>query len=225
MAEKDDFPIFISPGEEDAAEWVKKVDKHFEEEAIPDEEHLQFALDNLSEKVNACIMRSELTRILESISKTWVWTWPKLRVALTEIDTQVKQTGLSKANIAAKVVTVAVVTGVSCVAGPAILTAGLGAIGFSAAGPVAGSIAAGIQSSVYGGAVGAGSLFAFCQSLTMGGGAAMALATGISGASGAAAGIISEIAKRPSSKSWDDAKDFKPSVTVIKALLRFDDQK
>ena len=43
----------------------------------------------------------------------------------------------------------------------------LGVIGFAATGPVAGSVAAGIQSVFYGGAVGAGSWFALCQSAAM----------------------------------------------------------
>lgn len=43
----------------------------------------------------------------------------------------------------------------------------LGVIGFAATGPVAGSLAAVIQSSVYGGAVTAGSWFAFAQSAAM----------------------------------------------------------
>lgn len=43
----------------------------------------------------------------------------------------------------------------------------LGAIGFAVTGPVAGSIAAGIQASFYGGAVGAGSWFAVAQSIAM----------------------------------------------------------
>lgn len=45
----------------------------------------------------------------------------------------------------------------------------LGAVGFTAAGPVAGSAAAAWQSSI--GAVQAGSLFAWCQSAAMGGAA------------------------------------------------------
>lgn len=52
----------------------------------------------------------------------------------------------------------------------------LGAIGFSAAGPVLGSVAAGWQASM--GSVAAGSLFAFLQSAAMGG-AAMGLFTGV----------------------------------------------
>ena len=44
---------------------------------------------------------------------------------------------------------------------------GLGIIGFAATGPVAGTLAAGIQSSVYGGAVTAGSWFAWAQATAM----------------------------------------------------------
>jgi hypothetical protein len=43
----------------------------------------------------------------------------------------------------------------------------LGVIGFAVTGPVGGSLAAWIQSSVYGGTVAAGSWFAFAQSAAM----------------------------------------------------------
>ena len=43
----------------------------------------------------------------------------------------------------------------------------LGIIGFAATGPVGGSIAAGVQSAVYGGLIPAGSWFAAAQSLAM----------------------------------------------------------
>jgi hypothetical protein len=57
----------------------------------------------------------------------------------------------------------------------------LGAIGFAAAGPVAGSAAAAWQSSI--GLVEAGSIFAWCQSAAMGGAAVGGiLATGLGGA-------------------------------------------
>jgi hypothetical protein len=62
----------------------------------------------------------------------------------------------------------------------------LGAVGFSAIGPVAGSAAAGWQAAI--GAVEAGSLFAFCQSVTMGGAAVATLTgAGVGGAAAAAA--------------------------------------
>lgn len=43
----------------------------------------------------------------------------------------------------------------------------LGIIGFAVTGPVGGSLAAFIQSAVYGGAVASGSWFAICQSVAM----------------------------------------------------------
>lgn len=43
----------------------------------------------------------------------------------------------------------------------------LGIIGFAVTGPVAGSLAAGIQSAYYGGAVASGSWFAIAQSIAM----------------------------------------------------------
>ncbi|KAI9730422.1 MAG: hypothetical protein M1834_005932 [Cirrosporium novae-zelandiae] len=69
--------------------------------------------------------------------------------------------------------------------GAAITLPILGAVGFSAIGPVAGSVAAGWQSSI--GAVSAGSLFAVCQSAAMGGAVASTIA-GV-GAAGAGVGI------------------------------------
>ncbi|KAH6666310.1 hypothetical protein B0J14DRAFT_491063 [Halenospora varia] len=72
----------------------------------------------------------------------------------------------------------------AALAAPAIL----GAIGFTAAGPAAGSIAAGWQAGI--GVIEAGSLFAWCQSAAMGGAAVGGiLFTGLSGA-GLAVGAV-----------------------------------
>ncbi|KAI0959077.1 hypothetical protein AcW1_004011 [Taiwanofungus camphoratus] len=73
---------------------------------------------------------------------------------------------------------------------PIVATTALGFVGFSAAGPVAGSLAAILHSHI--GNVAAGSLFALCQSIAMGGhlpaiGYAAGAAVG-----GAAAGIVAE---------------------------------
>lgn len=65
----------------------------------------------------------------------------------------------------------------------------LGAVGFGAAGPVAGSVAAGWQSGI--GLVEAGSFFAWCQSAAMGGAAVTGIvATGVAGASVAVGSVI-----------------------------------
>ncbi|KAG8985006.1 hypothetical protein FRB90_004999, partial [Tulasnella sp. 427] len=47
---------------------------------------------------------------------------------------------------------IALVVGGTAAVAPALAVGGLGLLGFSAAGPVAGSAAAGIQAAVYGGA-------------------------------------------------------------------------
>ena len=69
-------------------------------------------------------------------------------------------------------------TAVGVLAAPVVAGAALGAVGFTSAGVAVGSIAAGIQSAVYGGSVAAGSLFALCQS---------AGATGVIGSAATAA--------------------------------------
>jgi hypothetical protein len=68
----------------------------------------------------------------------------------------------------------------------------LGAVGFSALGPVAGSAAAGWQASI--GAVEAGSLFAWCQSVTMGG----AAVAGLTGTGVGAAAVTGALGLLPS---------------------------
>jgi Interferon-induced 6-16 family len=78
----------------------------------------------------------------------------------------------------------------------------LGLVGFSAIGPVAGSLAAGWQSSM--GAVSAGSLFAWCQSAATGGAAATAVtATGIGGGIAAAGATVSRYLRRKGTREAD----------------------
>jgi hypothetical protein len=60
---------------------------------------------------------------------------------------------------------------------PMAIPAVLGAVGFSTTGPVAGSLAAGWQSSI--GLVQAGSIFAWCQSVAMGGTSIVGFTTGL----------------------------------------------
>ncbi len=68
----------------------------------------------------------------------------------------------------------------------------LGAVGFTAAGPAAGSAAAAWQSSM--GVVKAGSLFSWCQSAAMGGGALSGIqAAGVAGTALARVGDLPEL--------------------------------
>ncbi|KAI9695930.1 MAG: hypothetical protein M1812_008491, partial [Candelaria pacifica] len=97
----------------------------------------------------------------------------------------------------------------------------LGAIGFSALGPVAGSIAAGWQASM--GTVAAGSFFAFLQSAAMGG-AALSLFVGIGALGGAIAvgvglaslkGIIDGLVKKFRGLTAALAENFKGAMGAL----------
>ncbi|KAI9763893.1 MAG: hypothetical protein M1840_009005 [Geoglossum simile] len=91
-------------------------------------------------------------------------------------------------------------TALQVVGGLSILTAVialpvLGAVGFTAAGPVAGTAAAAWQASI--GLVEAGSFFAWCQSAAMGGAAVQGIiATGVAGAGVAGGATFAERARR-----------------------------
>jgi hypothetical protein len=83
------------------------------------------------------------------------------------------------------VVGATVVVGV--LAAPLVVPAALGTVGFSSTGVVGGSIAAGMQASI--GNVAAGSAFAACQSMAMGG-AIAPVATAASGTAGGVLGVV-----------------------------------
>ena len=74
---------------------------------------------------------------------------------------------------------------VGVIAAPAIATAALGAAGFTASGVAFGSAAAAVQSTVLGGSVASGSLFALCQSA----GATGAISAATSGLIGGTTGL------------------------------------
>lgn len=86
----------------------------------------------------------------------------------------------------------------------ALAPVALGAIGFSAAGVVGGSIAAGVQSSI--GSVAAGSLFATLQSVGAAGFAASTVAGTTVAVGGTVAGISAAMASK--SNATDDNVDY-----------------
>jgi hypothetical protein len=87
--------------------------------------------------------------------------------------------------VGAAVVGATVVVGV--LAAPVVVPAALGTVGFSSTGVVGGSIAAGMQAGI--GNVVAGSAFATCQSMAMGG-AIVPVATAASGTAGGVLGVV-----------------------------------
>ncbi|KAF7310332.1 hypothetical protein MIND_00407300 [Mycena indigotica] len=89
---------------------------------------------------------------------------------------------------------------------PVALVGGLNVIGFGASGVVGGSLAAGIQSVFYGGAVTSGSAFAIAQSIGAGGAALTAAAPFIS-AGGAAVGVVGASRLLPQGGAANDTVD------------------
>jgi len=100
--------------------------------------------------------------------------------------TKKTQNKFLKPAIIAGVVTGSVVCGV--LAAPFLVPAALGTVGFSSTGVVGGSIAAGMQAGI--GNVAAGSAFAACQSMAMGGAIAPAAAAATGAATGTAGGLL-----------------------------------
>ncbi|KAH8113537.1 hypothetical protein DFH11DRAFT_1727551 [Phellopilus nigrolimitatus] len=206
-----DIPNFNGEGSVDG--WIRALEGHFVQNGIPKNERVELAMLYLSLPVRGCI--DSLAGFLETTSEeTWNWTWKRLKAALRGINKQFDR--LFKESIV-KIVKTTAAVGAAFVAGPALFVGGLSLIGFSAVGPVAGSLAATAQSVFYGGAVQAGSAFAFCQSAAMGGSALVAVAEA-SAVGAAAIAKMKELAERPPSKSWADGEAFRPSVGLIEEL-------
>jgi hypothetical protein len=92
----------------------------------------------------------------------------------------------------------------------------LAAVGFSALGPVASSGAAAWQASI--GAVEAGSLFAWCQSVAMGGAAINGVfAAGAAGAGLVGAGVLGGVIEG----QGDELEAAEEEVVKLKALEKF----
>jgi hypothetical protein len=91
----------------------------------------------------------------------------------------------------------------------------LAAVGFGALGPVAGSAAAGWQASI--GLVEAGSLFAWCQSVAMGGAALGGVfAAGAAGAGLVGAGLVGVMIE-----GWDDLKPEQQEMVKTELFEKF----
>jgi len=106
----------------------------------------------------------------------------------------------------------AVVGGI--VAAPLIVPATLGTVGFSATGVVGGTIAASLQASI--GNVVAGSTFAACQSMAMGGAITTAATAATAASAGATGGLLGFIGtcfwrgrKKQDKRNDEDEKDNK----------------
>ncbi|KAG8893701.1 hypothetical protein FRB99_001793 [Tulasnella sp. 403] len=130
---------------------------------------------------------------LEAMGKGYLQVTPSInRLDVEEVQAETHKGFLERiqpnnwdATTVAKVGVGATLIGVGAVVVvPAITVAALGAVGFTSTGVAAGSIAAGVQSSMFGAMIPAGSWFAACQAAAMGG---IAVAAPVNVAAGTAA--------------------------------------
>ncbi|KAH8102790.1 hypothetical protein DFH11DRAFT_1658435 [Phellopilus nigrolimitatus] len=78
-----DIPNFSGQGKVD--DWIGAIDLHFEQNGIPENERLDFAMAHLIAPARDYV--DSLANCLESKSgRTWVWTWMKLKAALRGIE-------------------------------------------------------------------------------------------------------------------------------------------
>jgi len=166
----------------------------------------------------------DILRYVESrLGEDWVWNWRALEVALLGIEKELAEEGSQTTNTMGKVAVGLAAIAVGAAVTPIALVGVLGLIGFGAAGPVAGSLAAAIQSAFYGGAVTGGSLFAVLQSIAMGGAAltaveAAAAGAGIAAAAGAAGTGIAAAGAAPSADAAPWPSTFEVSNRLIEEI-------
>ncbi|KAJ7915837.1 hypothetical protein B0H13DRAFT_2452687 [Mycena leptocephala] len=171
--------------DEDVALWISEIRNGLEERDVPRTQWVPVALHFLGDGIRAVLDRvQQMMRELES-TESWEWDWDKFTRALIHIHDQVKKKasqsdyGLTRMGgalcrlrqqpVIAAAAGLGLVTLGGVTVGPAILVGTLNLLGFSASGVVGGSIAAGIQSALYGGYVASGSAFALAQSAAAGG--------------------------------------------------------
>lgn len=181
-----------------------------EDVMIPRHQWADAAILYLVEPLNM-LMRQQRARRME-VGEDEIWTWKDFHTSLYQVlEERDSSSGIQNFRkdypLAATAVTVAgvgLVTAGSMVLAPAILVGGLSAVGFTESGVAAGSIAAGIQSSVYGGLT--TGLFSTCQSIgaTWAVGSGSAIVSGI-GSLVAGATVLSGVQKSP--KTTDSTSD------------------
>jgi len=158
----DNPPLFDGLSKDQPQTWLNTIQRRSQQKFIPDAQWSDVAI---------YFLRGDLQTVMLNIkenSATPQWEWQNFKSTLIEIWEASKKTIDNETSAKKIIVTSA---GVILIGGGALLAvpgAALGALslaGFSATGPVAGSLAAMTQSAVYGGAT--TGLFSACQSFAM----------------------------------------------------------
>ncbi|KAJ7142401.1 hypothetical protein C8R44DRAFT_760602 [Mycena epipterygia] len=180
-------PIFNGHPHEDVRMWLCGIRYGLKQRRIPSALWVDVASHFLGEEPRAVLDNVErMLGQLESREGTYHWDWDTFTRALIHVHDQVKKDAADLENDSQSIgdnlrrfrtehpyAAAAAGLGLVAVGGitvaPAILVGTLNVLGFSASGVVGGSIAAWIQSTVYGAAVSSGSLFSLAQSAAAGG--------------------------------------------------------
>ncbi|KAJ7725431.1 hypothetical protein DFH07DRAFT_970874 [Mycena maculata] len=174
-------PVFTGNVDDDVKLWLSTICRGLKQRRIPSEHWVSVALHFMDDEPRGVLDGvQKMMRKLEG--RNWDWDWDKFTCALIHIQEQMKKDASENTSIgdallrfrrehpyAATAASLGLVTVGGITVAPAILVGTLNLLGFSATGVVGGSIAASIQSAVYGGAVASGSLFSLAQSAAAGG--------------------------------------------------------
>ncbi|KAJ7429628.1 hypothetical protein FB451DRAFT_1327754 [Mycena latifolia] len=204
-------PTFNGQAHENVRTWISGIRDGLEERHVPPSLWAEMPSIFLGEKPRRVLngVKEMMTKLeLQDGRGEWQWNWERFTRALVHIH-ESSSIGDDFNRFRREHPYAAAAAGLGMVAvggitvGPAILVGTLNLLGFSASGVVAGSIAAGIQSAVYGGAVASGSLFAMAQSATMGGMAVAPVAVQALSASAMALGAWNPHRHHPSGDESD----------------------
>ncbi|KAJ7034434.1 hypothetical protein C8F04DRAFT_1234284 [Mycena alexandri] len=164
---------------EDVHLWLRDVRRELTQRHVPREDWVPVAQRFLGKELQEVM--NDTRKGIEKLEPEG-WNWERFTCALILIHDQVKKDAVENESVSATISRLrrdhpvkAAAAALGLIAlggiavGPAILVGTLNILGFSASGVVGGSIAAGIQSVLYGGYVASGSAFALAQSAAAGG--------------------------------------------------------
>ncbi|KAL0573364.1 hypothetical protein V5O48_008583 [Marasmius crinis-equi] len=184
--------VYSGTPEEDARNWLRHIDRQCDRYAIPTEDRIEAALHFMRGDVQT-LFRDSFRQLVEEGEEL---SWEEFKESLIDLAERVhkpksesepssssQQTASRKNKLLARMAGGGLIAGGSSVLLPTAGIATLNAVGFTSSGVAAGSLAAGIQSLVYGGAT--TGLFSVCQSI--GATAVLASPVGIVLATGAVA--------------------------------------
>jgi len=216
-------------GKIDLGRWIAQVEAYMTETEKPREDWANYALQHhIADPIRNALERIRRI-IIGKVNRNVPWSWNLLKVTLVGAQAQIDNASLfdqfKDCHRKHKTAFIVAETGLAvcgfALLAPFAIISGLGAIGFSAAGPVAGSLAAAIQSSI--GLVEAGSAFALAQSVTMTPAIIAAASSGaVVGAGAITAGVtgLAYDVKTPPSVTWEDGENFQPCPELIEILTR-----